>query len=199
MKSCDSVWMPRFIISFRETSWKSWNLYENPGFVCKTPSFFTKTYVFLWLPPGLRHAQGLLPKVASGEPARDSWFPSKGGLGDKKIPQLAGKILSMEEIPNNHLGCIKPWKILGQTTYHLVHLRETRYIFKGGFQLNFFFWIFLPRNWGRMNPHWRAYFFRMGRFNHQPGLIKGNQWVSITLIIRDPGYFLGEGTLGKGG
>ena len=121
-------------------------LYENPGFVCKTPSFFTKTYVFLWLPPWLRHAQGLLPKVASGEPARDSWFPSKGGLGDKKIPQLAGKILSIDgRNPKQPPGMYKTLKILGQTTYHLVHLRETRYIFKGGFQLNFFLDFCTPK------------------------------------------------------
>ena len=95
----------------------------------------------------------------------------------------------------------KTLKILGQTTYHLVHLKETRYIFKGGFQLNFLFGIFYPEKLGKNEPpNWRAYFFGwVGSTTNRAGLIKGNQWVSITLIIRDPGYFFGEGTLGKGG
>lgn len=48
----------RKIMNIMECIWK-------PGFCLQnSPSFFMKTYVFLWLPPWLRHAQGLLPKVA---------------------------------------------------------------------------------------------------------------------------------------
>ena len=147
MKIMESIWKPGFCL-------------QNPRLFAQKPMSF---YGFL-LGWGMRRVY--FPRSLQGSLLEIAGSHQRVGLVTKKIPQLAGKILSIDgRNPKQPPGMYKTLKILGQTTYHLVHLRETRYIFKGGFQLNFFLDFLYPENWGRI----RAYFFGWVRFNHQPG------------------------------